>query len=361
QVLPLLRSRQKPNEKPEATVSSRHTILAHIPPPTTTHTMAVVFGNLALLLDVTSPRIVSHRKTRPPVPIDVILSLYKRDPYCSSTAYYHTSSSGIVSDGEDARKQRVVAARGKANSETNGVDFDSDDGEEDDGFDWEAASKLEEEMRRRAKEREATRELEAEAVELQRKAEEASRKSEGTEETEEEKRMRVRKELEKVAQERAERRATAQKMFDLGQKAYGRGMYSRSVEFLEGALTIISRSTLFGGEIQIWLGMAYEANGRHEDCIDLFKLLKTHPSFSIRRQAADLLYIYQAPKIKISKEEMLTFPPFDSGYAYYWDPDKKRSGSNQLPSTRDYLADFLVWRPPVGLEKNKGLWVALTL
>lgn len=38
-------------------------------------------------------------------------------------------------------------------------------------------------------------------------------------------------------------------MFELGQKAYGRGMYGRAIEFLEGALTIIPRPTLFGGEV----------------------------------------------------------------------------------------------------------------
>lgn len=154
--------------------------------------------------------------------------------------------------------------------------------------------------------------------------------------------------------EQAERRATAQLMFDLGQKAYGRGMYSRAIEFLEGALTIIPRSTLFGGEvsflvpmefefelpfrvmiftvysciivgwnttfacgfqIQIWLAMAYEANNRHGECIALYRQLeKTHPSVSIRRQAADLRYILQAPKIKISQEEMVTIPLIGSSY-----------------------------------------------
>lgn len=41
-------------------------------------------------------------------------------------------------------------------------------------------------------------------------------------------------------------------MFELGQKAYGKGMYGRAIEFLEGALTIIPRPTLFGGEVS-WL------------------------------------------------------------------------------------------------------------
>ena len=41
----------------------------------------------------------------------------------------------------------------------------------------------------------------------------------------------------------------AQLMFDLGQRAYGKGMYGRSIEYLEGALTIIPRPTLFGGKV----------------------------------------------------------------------------------------------------------------
>lgn len=52
-----------------------------------------------------------------------------------------------------------------------------------------------------------------------------------------------------VAKEQAERRETAKQMFELGQKAYGKGMYGRSIEFLEAALTIIRPSSLLGGEV----------------------------------------------------------------------------------------------------------------
>lgn len=61
----------------------------------------------------------------------------------------------------------------------------------------------------------------------------------------------------KVAREQAERRKTAQLMFDLGQKAYGRGMYGRAIEFLEGALTIIPGPTLFGGEVGRFLHTSF--------------------------------------------------------------------------------------------------------
>lgn len=68
-------------------------------------------------------------------------------------------------------------------------------------------------------------------------------------------------------------------------------------------------------KIQIWLAMAYEANNRHKDCIELYQELeKKHPSISIRRQAAELRYILQAPKLKISKDEMVTIPLIGSSY-----------------------------------------------
>ncbi|XP_004509673.1 uncharacterized protein [Cicer arietinum] len=321
--------------------------------------MAVSLGNLALLLDISSPRSLTlDRKPRPVVLVDAIL---KRDISSSSSSASSSCGCSYASEGEV--RGRVVVARGKSNSEQNGVDFDAESSDEEGGIGDGDEFEFEKKIRRRVKEFEERRELEKKAEELQGSFED------GGEVTEEEKRMRVRKELEKVAKEQAERRATAQLMFDLGQKAYGRGMYGRAIEFLEGALTIIPRPTLFGGEIQIWLAMAYEANNRHKDCIALYKQLeKSHPSISIRRQAAELRYILQAPKLKITQEEMVTIPLIGSSYDSYagtWsDKNKDRkngSVNNPFPSSRDNLLDFLVWRPPAGLGKNRAFWVGLTI
>ncbi|KAE9454681.1 hypothetical protein C3L33_13449, partial [Rhododendron williamsianum] len=335
--------------------------------------MSAVLGNPALFLDVTSPRpVLLDRKTRS-LPPDVVLSLFNKNH-----PHYHHHTPSVAANSFDSEKEsrsRRVGERGKANSKaSNAADYDDLDDEEDDEeeevdeFDWEEA------VRERLRER--LRELE-EMKELERIAEELVRDGGGEggeeEETEEEKRIRVRKELEKqVAKEQAEQRKMAQLMFQLGQKAYEKGTYGRAIEFLEGALTIIDRPTLFGGEIQIWLAMAYEANNRHRDCIALYKQLeRKHPIPSIRRQAADLRYISEAPKLKISREEMVTIPTIGSSYDSYagtWtdknkDRDERRSGStsNQLPSTKDYLGDFMVWRPPVDWEKNRAFWVGFSL
>ncbi|ERN06939.1 uncharacterized protein LOC18435150 [Amborella trichopoda] len=262
----------------------------------------------------------------------------------------------VLEERRSCRSVRCSFAR-KGNYKANAVDFDSGNG---DDMSWEKK------MRERLKELEEMKELEKLAEELQSKDAEAAI----DQETEEEKRERVRKELEKVAKEQAEQRQMAKLMFDLGQKAYGRGMYGRAIEFLEGALTIIPRPTLFGGEIQIWLAMAYEAKNRHADCIALYQQLeKKHPSVSIRRQAAELRYILQAPKLKISEDEMVRIPLIGSSYDSYagtWSDKYKNQDqwrgvnrTSQITSSRDYLADFLVWRPPAGWESNQVLWVAL--
>ena len=90
--------------------------------------MAVNLGKLSLLLDVASPRgVVLDRKGRT-VSVDVVLSLPKRDfnGHCGSVII----SKGFECDGEV--RNRVVA-RGKSNSEVNGVDFDAESSDEENG------------------------------------------------------------------------------------------------------------------------------------------------------------------------------------------------------------------------------------
>ncbi|XP_077250525.1 tetratricopeptide repeat (TPR)-like superfamily protein isoform X2 [Tasmannia lanceolata] len=266
--------------------------------------MAVLLGNLGLLLDPNPPRIVlPDRKTRQGT-IDLVSNSPKRDPIL-----INLSTIKLFEFEAENRNSRI--GKRKSNSKANAVDYDNGSSDEEnnngDNKDWEN------EMRKRVKEIQEMKELEKRAEELQ------SRVEEGEEETEEEKKNRVRKELEKI---------------------------------------------------QIWLAMAYEANNRHGDCIALYKQLEMkHPSVTIRRQAAELRYILQAPKLKISQDEMVTIPLIGSSYDSYagsWsDKYKDRSQSsmmvttNQLPSTKDYLGDFLVWRPPSGWEKNQTFWLAL--
>ncbi|KAG2264288.1 hypothetical protein Bca4012_013802 [Brassica carinata] len=68
---------------------------------------------------------------------------------------------------------------------------------------------------------------------------------------------------------------------------------------------------------------------------------------------------------------MVTIPMIGSSYNSYavtWsdkerDKDRRMNEStmNQLNSSKDFLGKLLVWRPPVGMEKNRVFWLALTL
>ncbi|KAF7067436.1 hypothetical protein CFC21_073336 [Triticum aestivum] len=231
-----------------------------------------------------------------------------------------------------------------------------------------------EEEKRREREAEMARRLkEAEEMdELERTAEELQSRAAPDDESEEEKRERVRRELQKVAKEQAERRATGKQMFDLGQRAYGKGMYGRSIEFLEAALTIIRPSSLLGGEIQIWLAMAYDANRRHKESIALYKELEnTHPMISIRRQAAEFRYIAEAPKLKISNDEVVTIPQIGSSWDWYagtWSDkiqeqeDKKRkmvAAASQPQPSPNVFGNLFLLRPPG--EWKKSAWAIVTL
>ncbi|KAI3859237.1 hypothetical protein MKW92_006738 [Papaver armeniacum] len=337
--------------------------------------MAVLVGNLTLLVDTISLRTgLPDRRARLAI-LDVIL---KKDYYSQiiNNVSLSTKSESSRHDKAEIRNflYGINNKKGIINLKSNSsMDFDSEfNGEDEVDEDFESWV---EQMRKRVKELEELKELERKAEELQNRIDDGDDGGDededdfggDDEDTEERKRMRVRKELEKVAKEQAERKKTATLMFELGQKAYSRGMYGRAVEFLEGALTIIPRPTMFGGEIQIWLAMAYEANNRHADCIALYQQLeRKHPSVSIRRQAKELRYILQAPKLKISKDEMVTIPLIGSSYDSYagtWSdkykdqpPIPSGGTTNQLPSNKDYLGDFLVSPSPSGWENNRTLW-----
>ncbi|WOK94526.1 hypothetical protein Cni_G03230 [Canna indica] len=334
---------------------------------------ALLLGNLAPLLDASSPRaaMAADRaasgcgKTWYP---ELSMSRpSRREPAAAPLAAHALAFHDTADSGSESGAAPRIAFRQRRGAGSRVGAAGSDGVGGNGGQDSDAEGNWEEDLRSRLKEMEEMQELEKKAAELV-----AEDNDEGKEESEEEKRERVRRELEKVAREQAERRKTAKLMFELGQKAYGKGMYSRAIEFLEAALTIIPRPTLLGGEIQIWLAMAYEANNRHRDCIALYQQLeKQHPSVSIRRQAAELRYILQAPKLKISKDEMVSIPLIGSSYDWYagtWsdkyknqDQRIKATKTDQLPPSKDYWGDFLGWRPPTGLGKNRVFWVIVTL
>lgn len=92
-------------------------------------------------------------------------------------------------------------------------------------------------------------------------------------------------------------------------KAYASGLYPQAVELFESALNEEGPFTQLGGEIQLWLAEAYNATGREKECSDTYKAVESsHPSPVLRKRAAELRYIMEAPKLEIGEDEKVQIP-----------------------------------------------------
>ncbi|QSJ21134.1 tetratricopeptide repeat protein [Nostoc sp. UHCC 0702] len=106
----------------------------------------------------------------------------------------------------------------------------------------------------------------------------------------------------------AESLEIAKTIYQTGKLAFENGQYREAVENLEKASALLTRNSRLGGEVEIWLATAYEASGRTEDAIALCQQLKRHPFAETSKQAKQLLYILQAPKLKRPSEWMTEIP-----------------------------------------------------
>jgi hypothetical protein len=67
-----------------------------------------------------------------------------------------------------------------------------------------------------------------------------------------------------------------------------------------------------GGDIQIQLALAKNALGKQEECIQMFKDLESaHPIRAIQKQAEQLRFIMEAPKLEIGEDEKIHMPVLD--------------------------------------------------
>jgi hypothetical protein len=215
--------------------------------------------------------------------------------------------------------------------------------------------------------------------------------------------------------------------FAQGKVAYERGQYPASARLLEQALNEEGPFTQLGGEIQLWLALAYQvrwgerrqlqqknagrasalvpntprilciaahvqkrlwvpplrpqrccfthlppfccvlrqACGREEDCLSVYRNVeKSHPLPAIRRQAADLRYIMEAPRLQINPEERVQIPVLT-------DLDVNRGNRTPMPRPRvpqkrrvPKTWDEEFWdnyKGPAGLVQNRYVWAAASI
>ena len=56
-----------------------------------------------------------------------------------------------------------------------------------------------------------------------------------------------------------------------------------------------------------------QACGRDQECIQVYKTVEqTHPNKAIKKQAAELRFIMEAPKLQLKPEEKINMPLLDN-------------------------------------------------
>ncbi len=93
-----------------------------------------------------------------------------------------------------------------------------------------------------------------------------------------------------------------------GKSAFERGEYRLAVSHFVAAVDQVQPNTPIGGEVQVWLVTALEANGQISEATALCQKLLSHPNLETRQATKRLLYIMQAPAL-VRRDEWLTKIP----------------------------------------------------
>lgn len=169
--------------------------------------------------------------------------------------------------------------------------------------------------------------------------------------------------LQKAAALAAKQRS-GNEAFAAGQWLYERGRYRESVQAFEEALEETGEQTALGGEVALWLALGYDAAGQRADCIALYKRLEDgHSSRTVRKQAYELRYILEAPKLEISADERVSIPLVsdDAAGGSYADRWARASSPRAKKVLRRWEDDWLEnYRPPE-LTDNKFVLAATSV
>ncbi|MEB3359631.1 MAG: hypothetical protein VKK04_23095 [Synechococcales bacterium] len=160
-----------------------------------------------------------------------------------------------------------------------------------------------------------------------------------------------------------DQKAAAQAQYQAGKETFERGRYRESVQHLEKAVGLVERTSRLGGEAQIWLVTAYQANGQVKEAIALCQQLTRHPDPETAKQGRRLLYILEAPRLQTRADWLTQIP----------DLSQIAEGEGQLPELGGRVANKKARSPrksepslpepidwsQVNTRDNRFIWVAL--
>jgi hypothetical protein len=100
----------------------------------------------------------------------------------------------------------------------------------------------------------------------------------------------------------------AKTLLSQGQRAFEAGNYTLAIDRFKTGKGLTETGTALQGELQIWLVTAYEAAGDRDTALELCRKIGKHPDMETRKQAKRLLYILEAPKLRMNPEWLTEIP-----------------------------------------------------
>ncbi len=153
--------------------------------------------------------------------------------------------------------------------------------------------------------------------------------------------------------------------YQAGKIAFERGDYRQSVQRLQQACALVDPASNQGGEMQIWLVTAYEALGERSQALDLCRLLTRHPDYQTRSQSKRLLYILEAPQLKMRPEWLTQIPDLTNLEVGDGKGGRASRFTSTAPRRPPKPQPFTLPAPPdpnqVNTRDNQFVWVALGL
>ena len=158
----------------------------------------------------------------------------------------------------------------------------------------------------------------------------------------------------------------SQLILSQGQRAFECGQYQSAIGCFEQGRTTVSAGTALHGEFQIWLVTAYEAAGDRTRALDLCRAIGSHPDLETRKQSKRLLYILEAPKLRMNPECLTEIPDLTQIEPNGGDRDWGRPVVNLTPPRPPKLkppTGYVIPEPPDLTQVNTGddrsiLWAA---
>ncbi len=151
----------------------------------------------------------------------------------------------------------------------------------------------------------------------------------------------------------------AKTQYQAGTIAFERGEYRQAVQYLEKASALLGRNSHLAGEVQILLVTAYDANEQRVEAMALCEQLKRHPDGEIGKQAKQLLYILQAPRLKRPQEWLTQIPDLGALEGNDTKTGFVNSSTRSLSPPRKRQQIEPMDLSQVNTRDNRFIWVAL--